>query len=202
MRPTRADETDAMIDWGRLKPYRSDKRKSFEELCYQLAKAEYGATGTFTSIDDSGGGDGVEFYLTLPTGEEWGWQAKFYYPGQRLDNSRKRGIEDSLTRTLEKHPNIEKWFLCTPGDLTIAEHKWVAALRRRMAPNMEFVLWGDRHFNDAMSLPANTGKRMYFFGELELAMFQEINTCTPYSGLRRRLRNIPVWASNTPSLKG
>ena len=28
--------------------------------------------GRFTSVDDSGGGDGVEFYLTLENGDQWG----------------------------------------------------------------------------------------------------------------------------------
>ena len=57
-----------MIDWSKLKPYQNDKYRSFEELCYQIAKGLYGEKGRFTSIDDSGGGDGVEFYLTLENG--------------------------------------------------------------------------------------------------------------------------------------
>jgi hypothetical protein len=67
-----------MLDWSRLKTYQNSKYKSFEELCNQLAKRLHGSRGRFTSIDDSGGGDGVEFYLTLANGDEWGWQAKFY----------------------------------------------------------------------------------------------------------------------------
>jgi hypothetical protein len=62
-----------MIDWSKLKPYQYDKRKSLEELCYHVAKKRYGRLGRFTSIDDSGGGDGVEFFLTMPDGTEWGW---------------------------------------------------------------------------------------------------------------------------------
>ncbi len=67
-----------MIDWSRLKPHAGDQRRSFEELCFQVAKKLFGDRGTFTSVDDRGGGDGVEFYLTLPDGTQWGWQAKFY----------------------------------------------------------------------------------------------------------------------------
>ena len=52
-----------MIDWSKLKTYISDKYRSFEELCYQVAKGLYEREGRFTSVDDSGGGDGVEFYL-------------------------------------------------------------------------------------------------------------------------------------------
>ncbi|NIR69473.1 hypothetical protein GWN42_08075 [candidate division KSB1 bacterium] len=50
-----------LLEWSKLRSYQNDKRKSFEELCYQIAKKLYGHLGEFTSIDDSGGGDGVEF---------------------------------------------------------------------------------------------------------------------------------------------
>ncbi len=62
----------------------NNKWRSFEEFCYQGAERLYEKSGILTSIDDSGGGDGVEFYLTLPNGDEWGWQAKFFYPYKRL----------------------------------------------------------------------------------------------------------------------
>ena len=55
-----------MIDWSKLKPYQNDKYRSFEELCYQIAKGLHGEMERFTSVDDSGGGDGVEFYV-LPS---------------------------------------------------------------------------------------------------------------------------------------
>ena len=104
-----------MIDWSKLKPYQNDQRRSFEELCYQIAKRLYEEKGRFTSIDDSGGGDGVEFYLTLPNGDQWGWQAKFYYPDPRLSqSSRKSAIINSLKKACETHPRLKKWILCTP----------------------------------------------------------------------------------------
>ena len=66
-----------MIDWSKLTPYEGDAWKSFEEFCYQVARTEKKGLGAFTPIDDSGGGDGVEFYLTTEHGFQWGWQAKF-----------------------------------------------------------------------------------------------------------------------------
>ena len=77
-----------MIDWSKLKHYKSDKYKSFEELCFQIAKVLHGHKGRFTSVDDSGGGDGIEFYMTLPNGDEWGWQAVSATPG--INNARER----------------------------------------------------------------------------------------------------------------
>ena len=78
-----------MLDWSKLLPYDGNVWKSFEEFCYQVAKSQFNNSGDFTPIDDSGGGDGVEFYLTCPNGTQWGWQAKFYYPSSSLDG-RKR----------------------------------------------------------------------------------------------------------------
>ena len=166
-----------MIDWSKLKPYQNDKYRSFEELCYQIAKGLYGEKGRFTSVDDSGGGDGVEFYLTLPNGDQWGWQAKFYHPNPRLSDSRKRSIKDSLKTACEKHPRLKKWFLCTPTNFTPrkgrsqGEQVWFDnTLRQSIPPNMDVDLehWGDSDFNNWMSEPRFSGKYRYFFRKLEL----------------------------------
>jgi len=163
-----------LIDWSKLTPYHNDKRKSFEEFCYQVAERLYEKTGTFTLIDDSGGGDGVEFYLIMPNGDEWGWQAKFFYPSTRLKESgRKTQIKNSLKTAIKKHPKLKKWFLCTPSDLTSGEIKWFQKLEARTlqtSPNLVLEHWGDRKFNSYVSLPKFSGIRNYFFGELELDM--------------------------------
>ena len=100
-----------MIDWNKLM---GTQWKTFENFCYVLAQRKYGYLGVFTNIDDSAGGDGVEFYLTLSNGKEWGWQAKFFHPDKQLPTSRKDQIKKSLKTSIEKHNNLEKWFLCTP----------------------------------------------------------------------------------------
>ena len=160
-----------MIDWSKLKPYQNDKYRSFEELCYQIAKGLYGENGRFTPIDDSGGGDGVEFYVTLPNSDEWGWQAKFYYPNKRLNGSRKRSIKESLEKACEIHPRLKKWFLCTPTNFTPTEQDWFEnTLPESIPENMHVELehWGDSDFNNWLSEPRFSGKRNYFFGDLEL----------------------------------
>ncbi|MGG3466781.1 hypothetical protein ABES02_04420 [Neobacillus pocheonensis] len=159
-----------MIDWSKLKPYDTDQKRSFEELCYQIARVQFEEKGRFTSVDDSGGGDGVEFYLTLPTGEEWGWQAKFYVEG-RLTNGRKSSIIGSLKKSCEMHPNLKKWFLCVPLDLTVGENDWFQHTLSRTVPEgmeVEFIFWGDSYFNHQLADPRFAGRKNYFFGELEL----------------------------------
>jgi hypothetical protein len=160
-----------MTDWSRLQPFRGDRRRSFEELCYQLAVREYGHLGRFIRIDDSGGGDGVEFFLALDGGEEWGWQAKFFHPDPRIAGSRKRQVEDSLRRSLQRHPGLSRWFLCTPTSFTTGETeselRWWDRLRERH-PGLEMVHWGDSELTRFLAQPASAGQRAYFLDEITL----------------------------------
>ncbi len=160
------------IDWNKLKPYKNSKNHSFEELCYQIAKVLYEGEGKFTSIDDSGGGDGVEFYLTLPNGDQWGWQAKFYPDNPRLSVSgRKPSIKKSLEKACIAHPNLKKWFLCTTSNFTPKEQEWFDDILQKSIPDdMDVILehWGDSDFNNWLSESRFRGKLLYFFGELEL----------------------------------
>ncbi|MED5244983.1 NACHT domain-containing protein [Priestia sp. LL-8] len=161
-----------MIDWSKLKPYDTDQKRSFEELCYQITRVKFDNEGIFTSVDDSGGGDGVEFYLTLPNGEEWGWQAKFYLDG-RLVSGRKRSIVDSLEKSLKVHPNLKKWYLCIPMDLTVGEKEWFDNSLKDIIPEgveIDLYFWGDSEFNYYLGTPELAGRKNYFFGDLELTM--------------------------------
>lgn len=160
-----------MINWSKLKPYQDNKYRSFEELCYQIARELHGDKGNFISIDDSGGGDGVEFYMTMSNEDQWGWQAKFYYPNKRLNSSRKKSIKESLKKACEVHPRLKKWILCTPTDFTPKEKEWFDETLPQSIPknmNVELEHWGDSNFNDWISKPFFIGKYHYFFGELEL----------------------------------
>jgi hypothetical protein len=161
------------IEWSKLRPYKHDRRRSFEELCYQIARAEYSHLGSFTSIDDSGGGDGVEFYLTLPNGDEWGWQAKFYFPDARLTSGRRSKIIQSLRVSISKHPSLKKWFLCTPTSLSPkgnhGELAWFESDLHNIAGPVELVHWGESDLLDFLKKPGLSGAKAFFFGDLELS---------------------------------
>ena len=105
------------VDWSKLKSYKSDKRRSFEELCFQIAYENHAIEGTFVPVDDSGGGSGVEFYQRRSDGSVWGWQAKFH-PSGRFTPSRRAAVQKSLTKSLRDHENLTRWHLCSPLDLT------------------------------------------------------------------------------------
>lgn len=113
-----------ILSWEKLKSYNTTQNKSFEELCFQLCMEEYESKGRFIRIDDSGGGDGVEFYLELPNGDIWGWQCKFF--GRFDEGGRKEQIKKSLQTAYNKHgKKIKKWILITKNSLTNDEKKWL-----------------------------------------------------------------------------
>lgn len=130
------------IDWNKLHPYSGDNKKSFEELCFQIVseifKNEILNGATLTSIDDTGGGDGVEFYLTCKNGDVYGWQAKFFC---RLnEGGRKEQIKKSLQTAHKKHPTLKKWFLCSQCNLTPTEKTWFDKELESSIKNTERVL--------------------------------------------------------------
>lgn len=162
-----------LVNWNALLPYKTKKDRSFEQLCYQIAAKEYTGQGKLTSIDDSGGGDGVEFYLTLPSGEQMGWQAK-YYEGSpvRLNASRKKKIEASLVKSLDQHSLMSTWFLCLPMVLTVGENDWVETELVKQIPasrTVAIVVWDEDVLHEFMNRPAFSGLKQAFFNSLELS---------------------------------
>jgi hypothetical protein len=161
------------ISWHKFKGYEGKNDKAFEEMCYQIAKRKYNDLGTFTSIDDSGGGDGVEFYLTFPDGTQWGWQCKYYDDNGRLNISGRKGkIAGSLKTSIANHPRLTKWYLCLISNLTVDEQKWFDTTLTSKIPSshagMSLDFWGNSDLLSFLSEPVNSGIKNFFFGELEL----------------------------------
>lgn len=160
------------IDWNKLQPYKTTKSKSFEQLCYQIASRLFSSKGNFTPIDDSGGGDGVEFYLTMQDGKEWGWQAKYYEGSVRLNVSgRKKAIESSLSRALQLHPEMESWYLCLSMDLTPEEQGWIQSTLSKQIPSdhpCKIIVWNESFIHEKLNQPLFNGLKHAFFNSLEL----------------------------------
>jgi len=162
-----------IINWNSLQAYKTTKTKSFEQLCYQIAFRMYAADGVFTPIDDSGGGDGVEFYLTFPDGRQWGWQAKYYEGSPRLSVSgRKAAIVSSLQRATSLHPLMKVWHLCLPMDLTPDEDTWVKSELNKHIPAghpAKIVVWNESFIHERLNQPIFNGLKQAFFNSLELS---------------------------------
>jgi hypothetical protein len=158
-----------MADWSKLHTYAEQPWRSFEELCYQIVYLLFSAKGELTRVDDSGGGDGVEFYLTQSNGQEMGWQAKFYWPQARLTSDRKRHISDSLARSLKNHRNLKKWILCTPTAFTSDEQKWFRRTLQKTTRRVHLEHWDSSKIDAMLTKPEMAGIRLNFNGREECA---------------------------------
>src|SRR5438876_8615706 len=91
------------INWHRLRSWDGSQDNAFEELCCQLAAYEgvpLGSRFTRKRAPDAG----VECYWTLPGGEEWCWQAKFFNSAPTVQQWQQ--IDESVQTALEKHPSL------------------------------------------------------------------------------------------------
>lgn len=169
------------LDWNKLEPFGATKRKSFEELAYQLVEEEFSDEinkngAKLHSINDSGGGDGVEFYLEFPNDDIWGWQAK-YFDSSSLEDSQKTQVKQSLHRAYEVHgTKLKKWYLCTKFDLT--DPKWLTDTlpglthkKKTVLPsehNVELVSWGESKFTSL--LRKNVDIYNFFFSDDHISL--------------------------------
>ena len=97
-------------DFRSIRQWRGSQDQAFEELCYQLRDpTPEGADLVKTGNPDGG----LEWYVTLRNGVQWGWQAKFTF---NIDTLLKL-MEKSLKTVAEKRPKCRKLTFCIPFDL-------------------------------------------------------------------------------------
>jgi len=111
------------LEWNNLRTWHGSQALAFEELCCQLAAYEKHPPGSFF-IRKGTPDAGIECFWTLKTGEEKGWQAKFFTspptPNQWSD------IDSSVRTALDKHPALCSYTICLPidrSDARLAETK-------------------------------------------------------------------------------
>lgn len=114
------------IDWREIRPLDGSREAGFEEMCTQLARL---AAPPDSLFERKGTPDaGVECYAVLPSGREWGWQAK-YFAG--VGTSQWSQLDASIKTALEKHPKLEKYFVCIPLDRPDARVKGYKSVKER-----------------------------------------------------------------------
>ena len=102
-------------DFGSLRQWRGSQDQ-FEELCYQLRDpTPDGAVLVKTGNPDGG----LEWYVTLRKGVQWGWQAKFTFNIDTL----LRLMEKSLKTVVNKRPKCRRLTFCIPFDLPDCSRK-------------------------------------------------------------------------------
>src|SRR5919206_4143105 len=93
-----------------IRSWDGSQHRAFEELAFQLREpAPQGAVEVKTGDPDAG----LEWYVTLESGEQWGWQAKFIFDVASLLGA----MRDSARAVASKRPAVTRLTFCIPIDL-------------------------------------------------------------------------------------
>ena len=105
------NEMDSDVDFTQIIPRLGSRSNAFEELCCQLARREMDQS--LQRLHGAGGDGGIECYLDVQE-DRWGWQAKYVFKVKSLIAQ----ADKSLNTALRIHPELTRFFLCFPFDLT------------------------------------------------------------------------------------
>ena len=142
---------------------------NFEMLCRAIIRRHYGMYGTLFALANQ---PGVEFHLKLNSpcslgeaGRWYGWQCRWYdIPrGKAITSTRRKKIEEALSKTEAELPGLTDWVLWTRYHLTEGDQKWFYSL----PTTMHLQLWTSAEVEELLSGPAEI-LRGTFFGELIL----------------------------------
>ena len=98
-------------EWVRIRSVNGSQNHAFEELCCQLAEYET-VPGGSRFVRKGAPDAGVECLWILRSGDEWGWQAKFFVSS--VSDGEWAQLDESVQTALEKHPSLTKYFICVP----------------------------------------------------------------------------------------
>jgi DNA-binding transcriptional regulator GbsR (MarR family) len=108
------------IDFQKIQTkHEKAQQDSFEALCCQIfqqvgRKERWYNNAKFINKNGKAGDAGVEAYWKFNNGDEYAIQAKF---SDSLDNLWSQ-INSSVGNALDKHPNLKKYYICTPFNRT------------------------------------------------------------------------------------
>ena len=167
------------LSWHTIRAWNGSQAGGFEELCVQLARLETPKGSQFVATGNPDAG--VECYCVLNDNSEWGWQAKYFL--STLGNTQLNQIDDSVEKALDKHPGLERYFVCVPRDRqdprkpgeTWEMDRWKNHLAKwegwaeERGMNVEFVWWGSSELIDRLSREEQAGLRFFWFGQHEFS---------------------------------
>lgn len=171
--------------WNEIRELNGSQADAFEELCCQFAHAEPLPDGS-RFVSKGRPDSGIECYWELPTGEEWGWQAKFFTEG--MNDSRWTQCDDSVQKALKGHPKLSRLVFCIPhkfpdsrrpGHMSARQRweerrvKWTKWAKNR-GMSVEYVLWDEHELLLRLSRPEHRGRCWFWFDSpaMDLSWFQ------------------------------
>ena len=113
---------DLLLDWSKFQQGSVSPAKAFEAFSAQLferwVRREYGDNLQFYALHGAGGDGGVEAFATLADGSVIGLQAKWF--PENLNSSRIKQIWGSITTARTRYPNLVRYVVTMPCNLTLA----------------------------------------------------------------------------------
>lgn len=164
------------LEWNKLRSYNGSQRDAFEELVCQLASHEHSPSkGKFHRIGNPDAG--VECFWEFTSGEEHGWQAKFFTSPP--SSSRWGLVDSSVKRALETHPNLQQYTICMATDRPDARRKGEKSFLDRWNEHVtkwkgwanekgmrvDFRFWGSSEIFDRLSHTKHHGRYFFWFNE-------------------------------------
>ena len=164
------------MNWGNIRPWNGTQHSAFEELCCQLAEYEQVPQGS-RFVRKGAPDAGVECFWTLPNGDEWGWQAKFFLSSP--DASQWQQIDHSVKTALNKHPRLSTLTICLPTDRQDPRinqqewfmNKWSDHVKTwtdwtsEKSMSVEFQYWGEHEVSERLGQEEHRGRRFFWFNE-------------------------------------
>ena len=167
------------IDFRHIRTLDGKQDAAFEEFCCQIARHNKSVPNgsSFFRYRGAGGDGGVECVWQLPSGEEWGWQAKYLFALNKTQ------FDKSVEAALFIHPKLTRYYICIPFDLTgptgrtnksskkKSEYdkyedyvrEW-SALAQSQGRNVEFILYSrSRLLDELMDFDSNQGRLRFWF---------------------------------------
>jgi hypothetical protein len=164
--------------FDQLRPWNGEQSRAFEEISYQLLKHRVPA-GT-QAIRTGNPDGGVEWYVTLPDGTEWGWQAKHVHGIDALLIA----MTGSVERVARERPNLRKLTFVISSNLGTSKaprkgqpiksqrEKYdgkIATWQKTIpgADKIEFDLTQESDLLSELAKPEHRGRRWFWWGNLE-----------------------------------
>jgi hypothetical protein len=163
------------LRWLEIKSFNNSQNNAFEELVCQLARDEdIAQKNKFYRIAAPDGG--VEAYCTLTNGDEYGWQAKYFFA---MGKSQWDQLDDSFKTALTKHPQLTRYYVCIPLDRQDPRidnqlwfmDKWNAKVAEwqkhalALGRNIDFEYWGSSELIHRLSLERHAGRKLFWFSQ-------------------------------------
>ena len=157
------------LNWDSFLSLSGAPEENFEQLCRILVRRSYARFGSLRARAQQ---PGVEFHLKIKSactlgvpGRWYGWQCRWYNlaSGRPLGSTRRRKIEEAITKTEQELPGLTDWVLWTKHKLTKGDQEWFYNLPTRM----NLILWAEDEVEEHLKGEAEIYRRT-FFGDLIL----------------------------------